>query len=176
MTESILDDDKHRMLIADMSNVCQQSGVPPKYIHTSMRNYCNDAECTWVAKYHSLNQTGKCGLLLVGQNIETRCLAISGALIRNYLDARVVTLQTVIDDGVDPTILVIPNFYISAIDTKPHPSWKVDQVYSILLERMSTGQQTILGVTSMNDLKMVYGDNVFNHLTKNYITVEHKGA
>lgn len=175
MTESILDRDKHRMLIADLPNVCQQSGVPPSFIHKSMREFCPDLECEWVQGYHRIKQKGKCGLVLVGSDVEKRCLAISGALIRNYIDARVITLQTMLDNEVSPTVLVIPNFHISAIDCKAHPSWKVDQVYSVLLDRMSTGLQTVLGVTSMEDLQMAYGDNVVKHLKSNYVFSVVKG-
>ncbi|MEG1728742.1 MAG: hypothetical protein RR280_04285 [Bacteroidaceae bacterium] len=168
-TDSVLDAEKHKMLIADLPNICQQSGVPAAYIHQSMRSFCTPLECDWVINYHQMSKTGKCGLVLLGDSIETRCLAISGALIRNYIDARVVTLQNVIDYDIHPTVLVIPNFFVAAIDCKPHPTWKVDQVYGILLERMSTGHPTILGISDLKGLEMVYGSSLYKHVRENYM-------
>lgn len=166
---SVLDSETHKRLIEDMPTICQQAGVPANYIQQSMRNHCGEAECKWVINFKRLNETKYSGLTLVGDHLEVRSLALAGALIRNFIDARVYTLQRVIDEHPTPTVLIIPNFYISAIDCKPHHSWKIDQIYSLLLDRMSLGLQTVIGVTDMKNMEAVYGTNIVKHLRDNYV-------
>lgn len=167
--QSILDKDTHKRLIEDMPTICHQANIPAAYIHHSMRQHCPDGDCKWVQNYPVLASKGRSGLVLVGDRLEVRALSIGGALIRNFIDARVYTLQRVLEESPNPTVLIIPNFYVSAIDCKPHPSWKVDQIYSLLLDRMSSGLQTVIGVTDMKNMEAVYGTNVVKHLRDNYI-------
>lgn len=166
---SVLDEVAHRRLIEDMTAICTQAGVPSMYVHRSMRGVCSDTECKWVLNYHKLQDIGKCGLVLQGDDIENRALSIGGALIRNFIDARVYTLQRVIDEDPNPTVLIIPNFYVAAIDCKPHPSWKIDQIYGLLLDRMTKGLQTVIGVTNISNMESVYGTNVVKHLRDHYL-------
>lgn len=167
--QSVLDKDTHKRLLEDMPTICHQTNIPAAYIHSSMREHCGDSDCKWVINYPRLTETGRSGLVLCGDRLEVRSFAIGGALIRNFIDARVYTLQRVIEEAPNPTVLIIPNFYVAAIDCKPHPSWKIDQIYSLLLERMSSGLQTVLGVTDMKNMESVYGTNIVKHLRDNYI-------
>jgi hypothetical protein len=90
---------------------------------------------------------------------DTRCQAITAALIRNYVDARVIPMNSLIenlDPGRAATVLVIPNLYLSAM-TKQMPAWRVQVMYDLLLERSIRSKPTVAYVEDLDGLKGIYG-------------------
>lgn len=172
---SILDPVHHERLIADMEHVCKTANVLPLYVKQSMVGVSQPAEIEWVRQFREHSQNGQ-GLVLTGSlSPETRMMSIAGALLRNFVDARVISLTTMLemrDNGVLPDcrVMLVPNLFLRSAG-KALPAWKVHIVYDILLARMTSSKPTVVYVEDMNALAAEYGRVFADHLTQHYITV-----
>ena len=80
-----------------------------------MTKYCGPVEVDWVKRFWHHLRAGVPGLVLEGvTRPDTRCQSIAAALVRNYVDARMVPLNSLIDSTMNgnhppsPTVLLIP--------------------------------------------------------------------
>lgn len=176
MSSTVLDAERHARLINDIDHVCAVARVPRKYIEQSMKGVCGAPEIDWVTNFR-MYRGQVAGLVLEGQpNAEVRCLAIGGALIRNFVDARVLGLNQLVDqleeqDLPDATVLIVPNLFISQV-SKSLPAWKVSRVYDLLLTRFTEDRPTVVAVDSLEKLGKAYGDAFEQHLRYHYRVVE----
>jgi len=169
----VLDRELHERLIADIEKVCKIAGTPPFMVWTGMSPYCTPQEINWVSK--SLTSE-KSGLVLVGLQetpIEDKFMAMTAAYLRNYKDARMLTLQEVLhhikrDDLPEPTVLLVPNFVLGKNTGGEIPQWQTSGLLGMLYQRMSQGLKTILYIDSMDNLKMNYGASFVDHLSSHY--------
>lgn len=163
MTLGILDAKEHSRIIADFERVCSTAGIQGHFLYDSMTKYCGPIETEWVKKFWKFKAEGVPGLALVGvTRPDTRCQSMAAALVRNYVDARVVPVNTLVDGAKDgqvpsPTVLLIPNLFMTAMN-KAVPPWRVQVMYDILLERSTKGKPTVVYVESMNGLAGMYGE------------------
>lgn len=169
--KSVLDPVRHKRLLDDFDHICSVANTPSKYVRESMVGICDSVEIDWVVNFR-LYRSLFPGLLLAGKpQAEERCMAIAGALVRNFIDARVVTLSTLLDaaekgNAPDPTVMVIPNLYVSSYG-KTLPAWKVASVYDLLLARWTAGKPSVLAVEHLQGLQQAYGLAFAQHL-QNY--------
>lgn len=175
--DSILDPERHKKLIQSIEQVCAVAGIPKSFLHQSMTVFCGEHDVDWVKDYHSLESLGKAGLVITGPNSETRMFAMAAALVRNFIDARVVNLNTVLEwhkseDEPNPTVLFIPNLYTKNMDSKVMPSWKVQQIHDLLISRYAKGRTTVVYVESEQGVKAQYGSLFAEHLHNCYLTSE----
>ena len=81
------------------------------YVETSMKAVCGVAEQKWFTDYPTHVTKGVAGLLYVeAPNAETRMMALTGAFLRQFIDAQLHSLNSIIDreQGThppDPTVL-----------------------------------------------------------------------
>jgi hypothetical protein len=173
MVNSILDAEKHAPLLRNLKGFCQTAGVPERFIHTSMAGYCTEAEMDWVRHFHRNVVAGVAGMILVGvDNAEDHMMATAGALMRNYIDARVMTLVTVLErqeEGPlpEPDVLLIPNLCMD-MGAKALPAWKVQNLYDLLVGRLIAGKPTIGCIDSIERVTAAYGKSFAKHLTNHY--------
>lgn len=176
---SILDPVRHERLIANLDNYCETANVPPKYVHQSMKALlpADAPEIEWVTRFNHYRREGVGGLLFIGKvkapTVDERMMAMTGALLRNYLDARIVPLNTLLsvqEDGgsLDPTVMMIPNLFIAGAAGKTLPAWKAQQVYDVLLARLTQSKPTVLYVEDMAALALQYGSVFAGHLNTHY--------
>ena len=165
MTEAkVIDTDFHSRLIADKDHLCEVAGLQPKYLMESMTKYCKETEVDWVRKFPQYRAEGLPGLILTKvENPDTRCQAICGALIRNYVDARVIPVNTMMDmhdaghgDAITPTVVLIPNMFVT-VSGKSVPAWKVQILYDMLLARSVQSKPTVAYVEDMTTLMAQFG-------------------
>src|SRR4051812_28541661 len=134
----MLDVIQHARIIADFEKVCSVAGLQGKFLYESMKKTCDEAEVDWVTNFWKYKADGCAGLVLEGVlRPDSRCQAICAALVRNYIDARVIPFNTVVDlyeAGMmsSPTVLLIPNLFIAATG-KNLPAWKIQIIYDLLL-------------------------------------------
>ena len=170
--QSVLDAVRHARLLQDIEHVCVVANVPQKFVHTSMKNYCDATEIDYVVNFR-LYRESFAGLILHGlSSPDTRCMAIAGALVRNFIDARVIPLNSLLlamESSVvpDPTVLVIPNLFVTQVG-RGLPAWKIQAVYDLLLNRFSANKPTVLAVESLSGLAGAYGSTFASHLENNY--------
>ncbi len=123
---------------------------------------CKDVECDWYKNFWAYKKAGKPGLLLHGvSRPDTRCQLIAAALIRNFIDARVIPVNTLLDLRKEgtlpvPTVLLIPNFYLEVLN-RSTPAWQLQALYDILLNRAIRSKPTVIYVENLDKLAKVYG-------------------
>jgi hypothetical protein len=171
MTAIVLDPVRHERLIKDIDHITRVANVPLEYLRRSMVGMCSEAEIDWVRNFKKYRQT-HAGLAVVGhEDAESKCLAICGALLRNFVDARVMPLNSVLDldpeDVVGPTVMIIPNFHQRSYG-KTLPAWKVSELYDALLSRYSANKPTVLAFQSLAEMELSYGQAIADHVKKHY--------
>lgn len=172
---TILNPVAHGRLIADLDHLCQVAGVPAQYVHRSAKGICEESEIDWIRHFHRMRDA-RAGLVLVGKkDAEGRCMAICAALMRNFIDARVRPLNTLLSDEdsgdfYDPTVLLVPNAFVQTVG-KSMPAWKTQTFYDVLLRRMAQNKPTVLAVESMDGLAQAYGATFAQHLLTHYEVV-----
>lgn len=169
---SVLDAKEHSRIIADFERVCTTAGIQGHFLYESMTKYCSPGEVDWVKRFWFYLAEGVPGLLLHGvKRPDTRCQSIAAALVRNYVDARVIPLNTLIESTLDggvppmPTVLLIPNLYLSALG-KAVPSWRVQVMYDLLLERSTKNKVTVVYVENLPGLIRMYGEPFHDFLSR----------
>jgi hypothetical protein len=147
----MLDPLRHARIVQDLEGVCSRAGITRQALTGSAVEHCSEQELAWLRDYHTNVDAGNLGLRLLGKNGLNRCMALTGALVRNYIDARVRTVDQLIEDPVDATVLCCPNFYLQG--QKNMPAWRVQKLYDILLERLKSGHSTVVWLDDANGVK-----------------------
>jgi hypothetical protein len=131
-----------------------------------MSLHCGPKEVDWVRNWTKNQRDGVPGLLLVGvSNPNSRSQAICAALLRNYTDARVMPLNSVLalaerssGEVLTPSCLLIPNLYVTGSSVGASlPAWKVQSLYDALLARTVRSKPTVVYVEDMAGLVGAYG-------------------
>lgn len=172
--KTALDPVVHSRLIADLQSVCETANVPSQYVEESAVPYVSKGVLQWLKDFPVHRKAGR-GLLLTGvQPIapEKQMLAICGALLRNFIDARVMLLHRLIDDAkeghsANPSVLLIPNLHLKTVG-KALPDWQVQYVYDLLLSRRVQGKLTCAYVEDLKSLEAIYGAAFSRHLQDNF--------
>jgi hypothetical protein len=178
VTSGVLDAKEHSRIIADFERICTTAGIQGHFLYESMTKHCGSVEVEWVKKFWHYKAQGVPGLMLLGvARPDTRCQSIAAALVRNYVDARVIPLNTLIDSTMNgssppsPTVMLIPNLYMLAM-SKHVPAWRVQAVYDVLLERSTKSKPTIAYVEDLKGLASVYGEPFRDFLSRFMIATD----
>jgi hypothetical protein len=165
-----LNQDFHARIIADRERICAVAGIQEKHLQESMIEYCRPAEIDWVRHFKKYRAAGIPGLVITySQRPRIICQAIAGALLRNYTDARVMSLEFVLDehlhggDLLGPDVLLVPNLYDPALGATV-PSWKIHVLYDLLLARTIQSRINVLYVKSLEGLTSSYGQSFADYL------------
>jgi hypothetical protein len=168
-SESILHKEYHARLLEDIEHFADVANVPVSMIHEPLAKYCNADEVSWVKAIMLHRENGIAGLCLTGidksQPVETKMWAMGAALLRNYIDARVVTMGTLLEEHKEgevesPTVLLIPNLYVEYAGGKPNTNWQVNILQDILMRRLVEKKTTIIYVQSIEGLKKNFGEGI----------------
>lgn len=166
----LLDPVVHERLLADLDRIVGTAGVPRHAIWSRMSKACTDHEIDWV-RY--LRTPANSGLVFVGKNheppVDAKMVAITGACLRNYTDARLMSVQDVIrrlkDDSMPLcTVLLIPNFCLEKEDGGDIPTWEITNLMGMLIDRASRNLKTVLAAPSMPMVEKQYGKSFRRHL------------
>lgn len=168
---SVLHPAVHAKLLDDLPGVCARANIPIEAIKTSAMGVLAPKELAWL---HSLaKRPGRVdgrGLMLIGGDGEDKLIAICAALLRNFIDARVISLNSLLDGGFGmPSVVLIPNLYIKSSTVLP--SWKVQQLYDILMSRKAGALLTVGYIEDLATLKKDYGAVFERHIKNNYDTI-----
>jgi hypothetical protein len=150
----------------------------PDWIWTPLGPVCGPAEVDWVDRFKFHPGDKVFGLAYVGWNpdppVEDRMAAIAGALIRHFINARVMTVHRLIDaanEGAVPDVscLLIPNFFLGASDM---PSWRVSLLFDALLHRHGLGVRTVVYASDLQAMGSRYGAALQRHIETHYTLLE----
>ncbi|QIG76850.1 hypothetical protein EVC30_021 [Rhizobium phage RHph_Y1_11] len=181
MIQSILDPVKHERLIKDIHGFAEDARVPITMIQQSCAIYCTDEELDWLKNFKRHSENNRYGLVVMGLGDPTmEMMAMAGALVRNFIRARFITMTTFLDQDADPdlldiTCLFVANFFNHEAKSETIQQWKLPAIYDLLVRRASSGKQTVLHVTDYNKMRVAYGAAISNHLLATYPAVQIKG-
>ena len=177
----VLRKDVHSRLVADLPNVARDASIVPSWIWKPLAKSVGETELDYVVKFrqHRADRTG--GLCYVGRKpsaaVDDRMSAIVGALIRNFVRARVMTVEQALDmseaGGIPHTCIAIPNFFIEkSLGGGKMADWKLGLLMDLLMQRRIAGQQTLLYVSDLDAMATEYGSAFSAFVSKHYIAVK----
>ena len=174
ISDGIIDESAHEQLLADLAGYTRTAGIPEHFVWTSITKYCDKDEIDYVMdlKKSLAECTGETnGMVYLGAiakaPVNERMMSIAGVCLRNYINAKVMTVQAVLDamkTGDLPnnvSVLLIPNFF----DVECHiAKWQISDLLGMLYQRQQEGKHTVVHVTSKEDLEKGYGNSFNKHL------------
>lgn len=160
---SVLDDRVHRRIIADIHRYAERAGVPPEAISTGLEHYCSEPEIEWAVRYLSNRERPPVGLLYLGRwkDPARRMAGLAGCMVRNFVDARVMSVQRATDEMATCTLLLIPR-----VPGKALADWKASQLVDLLTERMNAGKCTVVAARDLETLKAQHGEALAEALAR----------
>jgi hypothetical protein len=174
----VLTRDVHELLVPNVERFADDANILPDWIWTPLGAVCGPAEVDWVdrLKFHRGDRVF--GPAYVGWNpdppIEDRMAAIAGALIRHFINARVMTVHRLIgaaNNGAIPDMscLLIPNLFLGTSDIAP---WRVSLLLDALLHRHALGLQTVVYASDLQAMGVEYSATLERHIEKQYTLLE----
>lgn len=164
----------HDRLLQDIDHIASMSNVPVSMIKMSCSDYLGKGVKSWLISYRKLKAIDMASAYMLGPlkaSPEKLMMAMAAVLIRNFIDARVYSLQGFLDlEGSaarQATAVFIPNFQ-NSYHGKPLASHQVQTLYSILLDRMTEDKVTVLYLDSIDQMRDQYGTSISEFITKNY--------
>lgn len=178
----LIDEVAHEQLLANVAGYTRTAGIPEHFVWTSITKYCEKQEVAYVLglKDSLVHQDGETiGMVYIGDlegaPVNERMMSIAGVCLRNYINAKVMTVQAVLESmkaGAMPTnvsVLLIPNFF----DVDCHiAKWQISDLLGLLYQRQQDGKQTVLHVSSMEGLEAGYGESFNKHLRGKFVVVQ----
>ncbi len=167
-TFGILQEKEHGRIIANLNRIAAQAGIPRDMICTSATEHCEQREIEWFRRMRGNTRAGLAYLGYWQGGVEMRMMAAAGALIRNYIDARVTTVQRIIarakgEEQEVSTVLFIPNLFVG-----PQPAWISQMLLDVLYARHAAGLKTVVYVTDLDKLGDDYGIHFMKHIANYY--------
>lgn len=175
----LLDPDYHDQLLVDIDSLARQAGIPVGYVWVPLKDYCGGQEYAYVEKLK--HESCKIGMTYIGSfekpTIHERMMAITGTCLRNYINAKVMTLQDVLvalktDDMPSPTVLLIPNFCMGKKSGGHLADWEKSNLLGLLYRRQQRSQKTILYVSSLADMEADLGQPFVDHIRSHFLTIK----
>lgn len=161
----------HARLFADIALYARLAGIRKEWIWEPLGDRVGENERKWVSHFKGHADRGTCGILWLGAPPAQQMPAVVGALTRNFIDARLRTVEELVEDGTGAagaTALFISDFCLS--DSPLTPSTR-QAVTSILLRRATASQQTGLYAVSLLSIQKAYGDAVAALIEESYLKV-----
>lgn len=157
----VLDPRVHRRIVGDIQRYAERAGVPPEAICRALDEYVGEDETAWVRRFLLQRAAPLPGLAYVGRcrDVSERMVGIAGCMVRNFVDARVMTAARVVDERPRCTILLIPNFFIGRTSSQ---GWSGGALVDVLAERLTGGKSTVIYVSDLEVMKDTYGEAAFD--------------
>jgi hypothetical protein len=174
----VLTPEVHERLVPNLERFADEANIVSDWIWTPLGSVCGPAEVDWVDRFKFHRGDRVFGLAYVGWNpdppIEDRMAAIAGALIRHFVNARVMTVHRLIDASneaavPDVSCLLIPNFFLGPSDIRP---WQASLLFDALVHRHALGMQTVVYASDLQAMGVEYGAALKRHVEKHYTLLE----
>ena len=172
----------HERLVAGIDGFARDAGIQPFWIWTPLAKTVSEAEIDYIRDFRKHKVEGLVqGLCYVRTHdsgeVEKHMAALAGALVRNFIRARVLTLGNVLDhiarkEEIEATCLLIPNFHLSKLESGSIASWQTNGLYDLLVDRGQSGLQTVVYTSGLDSLRKDYGLAIGRLIENNYIACE----
>lgn len=174
----VLDPEHHERLVMDLKSICDIAGIPDHFVFTKFSTYCGEEEKEWLRDIRH-PEPNKAGLVYTGSidSINNRMMAIAGCCLRNFIDARVMTVQDVLlhekqKELNRPKLVLVPNFFLAKSGGGNIATWEISALLGWLYHRYAKELQTVLYVADMKLLANEYGQSFANHLKKHFYFID----
>jgi hypothetical protein len=177
----LIDPTYHAALLRDVDSVVRAANIPPAMLYRSMVGLCSDDELDYIREIRRHADRGVYGMVLEGLRPSVSPLerfeAMAAACLRNYISARLMTLQEVLErlkdgDMPNPQVLLVPNFCVS-VDGGRIAQWEVPELLGLLYARQAEGRQTVVYVQALSSVGAAYGSGCEQHLaSESFIKVD----
>lgn len=175
----VLDKDRHKPLISDLGRFAKMANIPARAVLTTATDKLTSEEMGLLTQMRKMRQEGCGGYYFEGEYdvpIELKLQALCGWCLRNYCDARVFTVSEILkmikdDDMVEPSVLIIPNFFLAKKNGGDVSTWHRRELLDLLYSRFNKQKLTILYIEDIDLMAREYGASFARHLVNQYICV-----
>ena len=177
----VLFPEHHDRLVANIDKYALDAGINKRWIWTPLTEVCGPEEIAYVKAFNRYRSSGDvqglCFIQASYSQVDQRMYAIAGALTRNFIRARVMTVGSVLDainsgNTPDATCLLIPNFFLSASQGGTIASWQIAKLFDLLAGRAAMQQQTIVYASNLKDLATQYGAAFRATIDANFLQIQ----
>ena len=177
----VLHPEIHGRLVSNLEGFARRANIMESMIMHKMSAFdCSKAEIDYVRAIRRKADENVYGLVYIGKETKpvlTRMMGVAGACLRNFVEAKVVTLQELLSDmkeGHPPeaTVLLVPNFFVAKSEGGKIADWHIAELLGLLYARMVRGNQTFMYVSDMDALRKTYGDPIYQHLSNHFQGVQ----
>lgn len=176
----VLSPSVHSRLVQNMEHFARRANINETHVLYKMSKFsCTKPEIDYVKSLKRQVADGNYGLVYLGKETKpvlTRMMAVAGACLRNFVDAKVVVMQELLKDlkagsPPDVSVLLIPNFFINRSEGGKIAEWDIPELLGLLYTRMAKGQQTFVYVSDFEALVKAYGEPMAMHLKHNLVGI-----
>lgn len=150
----------HDTLIAELERIAHEAGITTGDITGA--TYClTEFEAEYLTGFRRAGQTGALGIIYTGSHdpaVTERCRSICGALLRNFITARLIVREELVSELFDhrrqpnAALVAVPDFAY-----KDAPAATRRALASWLMGRIARGRQTILGLPDKSGITDLFG-------------------
>lgn len=164
----VLNPKDHYKLVRNLSKFSEDAGIPEYMVYTSCKPYTSEDEREFYTRLPAKLEAGVHGAVYLGEinDVHMKFCAIAGAMLRNYISARVIALHDLLRDLAqgeyfDQQVVLIPDFY-TATKGAGHKLWDSDagRITSFLIARLRKRYFTVVYVSDLQGLRESYGTQV----------------
>ena len=172
----VLMQEVHERLVADIEHIADAAAIQKRWIWTPLAGVVGEPVVQWVRTFRKHSQMNLSGLCLIGpkpQDAAMQVSAVTGALIRNFIDARVMTCAQIYEraksgEVPNPTCLLISNFFLGESHGIKLASWEIAALQDLLFDRHMRGQSTVIYATNLDAMASEYGSAITQLVQANY--------
>lgn len=153
--------------------MADRAGVAQHFLYTSCRDYVSNAAAEYMRRQKELMQEQKGGFVLTRDPKHSaldRCSSLVAASFRQLRTGRVVLMQDLLtllknNELPDIAMIAVPDFFD---DSPALTSYSRQLVMHFLAGQYLHSKATVLYVSSMREMRKVYGESVFEHVNTSY--------
>ena len=174
----ILNYQKHWRMVSNIEMYAEQSGIPEYFIYHTSEGILLPKDVEYLEKFSSHFINGISGAVIESNhNFMDRMYSMVGVLIRNFIDARFITLQDLIKEiksGNSPKskLICIPNFALDKSEGGNVATWEMSNVLSWMLNSHSQGRQVVIYVETLDYINQQYGGVLRTHIDNHFLELE----
>lgn len=163
-TSGVLDSKVHQRLASDLEAFAERAGIPPEAICTALGDYVGPEEERWIREVLKSRRSPSPGFCYVGHwhDVTHRMAGMCGALVRNFVNARVLTVERFVEERPDTAVVLIPNFHPGQI-----PGWMVAKLADAFVGRAGI-KSTVITASTFEALREDYGGVVADLVTRRF--------
>lgn len=165
----------HWRIVQNISMYAEQAGIPEYFIYHSCKDILHDAELQYLADFNGISDKGISGGYYESgaDSYIDRMYSMVGLMLRNYKDAKFITLQDLIfaikaNDAPKSRLVCIPNFALAKDEGGNVATWELANVLSWILNHHSRGRQVVIYAQDLDFIDQQYGGVLRGHIDNHF--------